>query len=99
MRYLVFDGQEVWTKLDERVLRETALAGGGAFIPAGTGRVDMARAYAQTVGALERKEFEDATVTRRTPRFQWFAGLAFIVLLVGSMIPARRAPKAEDVPQ
>jgi Ca-activated chloride channel family protein len=99
VRYLVFDGQEVWTKLDERVLRETALAGGGAFIPAGTGRVDMARAYAQTVGALERKEFEDATVTRRTPRFQWFAGLAFIVLLVGSMIPARRAPKAEGIPQ
>lgn len=99
VRYLVFDGQEVWTKLDERVLRETALAGGGAYIPAGTGRVDMARAYAQTVGALERKEFDDATVTRRTPRFQWFAGLAFIVLLVGSMIPARRAPKAEGVAQ
>jgi Ca-activated chloride channel family protein len=99
VRYLVHDGQEVWTKMDERVLREAALAGGGAFIPAGTGRVDMARAYAQTVGALERKEFDDATVTRRTPRFQWFAGLAFLCLLAGSVIPARRAPKMEDVAQ
>jgi Ca-activated chloride channel family protein len=99
VRYLVHDGQEVWTKMDERILREAALAGGGAFIPAGTGRVDMARAYAQTVGALERKEFDDATVTRRTPRFQWFAGLAFLCLLAGSVIPARRAPKMEDVAQ
>ncbi len=96
-RYLVYDGQEVWTKMDERVLREVALAGGGAFVPAGTGQVDMARAYAQTVGELERQEFEATTVTRRTPRFQWFAGLAFALLLAESMVPDRRASRAKEV--
>lgn len=91
VRYLVHEGQEVWSKMDERTLREAALAGGGAFIPAGTGQVDMARAYAQTVGELERQEFDAATVTRRTPRFQWFAGLAFALLLAGSLVPDRAA--------
>jgi Ca-activated chloride channel family protein len=96
IRYLVHDGQEVWSRMDERVLREMALAGEGAFIPAGTGRVDMARAYAQTVGNLERKEFDSSTVTHRTPRFQWFAGLAFGLLLASSLVPARRAPRPAE---
>jgi Ca-activated chloride channel family protein len=95
VRYLVHEGQEVWTKMDERTLRDIALAGGGAFVPAGTDQVDMARAYAQTVGELERKEFESNTVTRRTPRFQWFAGLAFLLLVVESLVPDRRAAPKE----
>jgi Ca-activated chloride channel family protein len=95
VRYLVHEGQEVWSRMDERTLREAALAGGGAFIPAGTGQVDMPRAYAQTVGELERREFESRTVTHRTPRFQWFAGIAFALLLAGALVPDRRAvPKA-----
>lgn len=96
VRYLVHEGQEVWTKLDERVLREMALAGGGAYIPAGTGRVDMARAYAQTVGELERQEFESSIVTQRTPRFQWFAGLSFACLLAGTLLPDRAPRRQED---
>ena len=93
VRYLVHEGQEVWTKLDERVLREASIAGEGAFIPAGTDRVEMARAYEQTVGALERQEYEGTTVTRRTPRFQWFAGASFALLLAAAVVPDRRAPK------
>jgi Ca-activated chloride channel family protein len=96
VRYLVHDGQEVWSRMDERVLRDAALAGGGAYVPAGTERVDMARAYAQTVGQLERQEFESSTVTRRTPRFQWFAGISFACLLAASVIPAPRAARKED---
>ncbi len=93
VRYLVHEGQEVWTKLDERVLREAAVAGAGAYIPAGTDRVEMARAYEQTVGALERQEYEGTTVTRRTPRFQWFAGTSFALLLAAAVLPDRRAAK------
>ena len=93
VRYLVHEGQEVWTKLDERVLRDASIAGEGAYIPAGTDRVEMARAYEQTVGALERQEYEGTTVTRRTPRFQWFAGASFALLLAAAALPDRRAAK------
>ena len=93
VRYLVHEGQEVWTKLDERVLRDASIAGEGAYIPAGTDRVEMARAYEQTVGALERQEHEGTTVTRRTPRFQWFAGASFALLLAAAALPDRRAAK------
>jgi len=93
VRYLVHEGQEVWTKLDERVLRDASIAGEGAYIPAGTDRVEMARAYEQTVGALERQEYEGTTVTRRTPRFQWFAGASFALLLAAAALPDRRAVK------
>ena len=81
------------TKLDERVLRDASIAGEGAYIPAGTDRVEMARAYEQTVGALERQEYEGTTVTRRTPRFQWFAGASFALLLAAAALPDRRAAK------
>lgn len=94
-RWLVHDGQEVWSKMDERVLKEMATQGGGAFIPAGTDQVDMARAYETTIGQLERQEFESATVTRRTPRFQWFAGLAFALLLGASVLPDRKPARKE----
>lgn len=94
-QYLVHDGQEVWSKMDETTLREMASAGGGAFIPAGVGQVDMGRAYEQTVGQLERQEFESAMVTRRTPRFQWFAMMAFVLLLTACVLPDRRATVQE----
>ena len=55
----------------------------------------ISRAYAQTVGDLERKEFESNTVTRRTPRFQWFAGLAFALLLGASVLPDRKPARKE----
>ncbi len=97
MKYLVHENQEVWSRMDESTLREMATAGGGAFVPAGTGQVDMAGAYEQTVGQLERQEFESAMVTRRTPRFQWFAMMAFMLLLAACILPDRRAPVPEVV--
>lgn len=94
-QYLMHDGQVVWSRMDERTLREMATAGGGAFIPAETGQVNMTRAYQETIGQLERQEFDSATVTRRTPRFQWFAVVAFALLLASALLPDRRAPRRE----
>jgi hypothetical protein len=43
------------------------------------------------VGLLERQESDASIVTRRTPRFQWFAGVAFACLLGATLVPAPRA--------
>lgn len=92
-RYLVHDGQEVWTKMNPDTLRDVAQSGGGAFIPAGTAQVDMAAIYRNSLAGLDRVDQESSLVKRQTPRFQWFAGAALLLLLVESLITDRRTRK------
>jgi Ca-activated chloride channel family protein len=68
------------------VLTGTALAGGGAYIPAGTAQVDMAEVYDAVIAAAGRRDFELGTVRRATPRFPWFAGVAFALLVAESLL-------------
>ncbi|MFM1890580.1 MAG: hypothetical protein RLZZ565_1337 [Planctomycetota bacterium] len=89
-RWLMHEGQEVWTRMDDTTLREVALAGGGAYFPAGTKRLDMAEAMDVALDSLERAEQESTTIRRSTPRFQWFAGLALLLLVVETVISDRR---------
>lgn len=92
-RFLVHDGQEVWSRMNPDTLREVAEAGGGAFIQAGTAQVDMAAVCRDTLGELDRVDQQSSVVKRQTPRFQWFAGAALLLLLVESLVTDRRAPK------
>ena len=63
---------------------------GGAFFPAGTRLLDMAAALDASLENLERAEQESTTIRRSTPRFQWFAGLALILLALESLLSERR---------
>jgi Ca-activated chloride channel family protein len=92
-RYLVHDGQEVWSKMNPDTLREIAQAGGGAFIPAGTAQIDMAGVYRDSLAGLDRVDQEASLVKRQTPRFQWFAAAALVLLVVESLITDRRSRK------
>jgi Ca-activated chloride channel family protein len=89
-RWLMHDGQEVWTKMDEAAMREIAQAGGGACIAAGTSQLDMAQVYQNAIGSLERAEQEETVVRRQTPRFQWFAATALVLLVVESLVTDSR---------
>src|SRR4051812_1683716 len=44
-QYLTYDGQQVWSKQNGDVLRQIADSTNGAYIPAGTKQVDMAKVY------------------------------------------------------
>lgn len=95
-RWLLHEGEEVWSRLNPDVLTETALAGGGAYIPAGTAQVDMAEVYDAVIAAAGRRDFEQGTVRRATPRFQLFAGVALALLVAESLLgilAARRKPR------
>jgi Ca-activated chloride channel family protein len=93
-RYLVHDGQEVWSKMNPDTMRDIAQAGGGAFVPAGTAQLDMAAVYRDSLGNLDRIDQESSLVKRQTPRFQWFAAAALVLLVVESLITDRRRLKA-----
>jgi Ca-activated chloride channel family protein len=92
-RYLVHDGQEVWSRMNPDTLREIAQAGGGAFVPAETAQLDMAAVYRDSLAGLDRVDQEASLVKRQTPRFQWFAGAALVLLVLESLVTDRRARK------
>ena len=80
--FVQHEGQQVWSKLNGRILKEIATETKGAYIPAGTKRVNMADVYHGYVAKVEQTEFETAKIDAYVPRFQWFAGAALFSLLI-----------------
>ena len=81
-RFLEHEGQQVWSKLNGKILEQVALASNGAYIPAGTKQVDMGHVYHQFISDVEQTEFETAKIKSYTPRFQFFAGPALALVLL-----------------
>ena len=91
--YLQHEGQIVWSKLDDDLLREMALRTNGAYVPAGTTAYDLGRIYDEHLAALTAGEFSTENRKRYRERFQIF--LLFGLLALGLELlladqPARR---------
>ena len=78
-------GQPVISRLDGETLRDMALATDGAYIPAGTGAMDLKSIYDAHIAPLVRGQLDDRGHAVRYEAFQW-AVLAGFVLLVVSVI-------------
>ena len=83
--YLQHNGEEVWSRMNGEVLKEVALAGEGAYIPAGTKQVDMGDVYHSYISSVEQTEFESARINSYIPRYPWFIGLALLVLTIDTL--------------
>ena len=94
-RYLVHEGQEVWTRMDPNLLRQVADAGEGYFVEAGVDQADMAQLAALLSAGLEKQTRERTDVSTKQPLFQVFVGLALALLLAESML-ARGARAAKE---
>ncbi|MEZ6124529.1 MAG: VWA domain-containing protein [Planctomycetaceae bacterium] len=81
-RYVQYDGQQVWSKMNGQILSRIATDTDGAYIPAGTKQVNMADVYHGYVAGVQQQDFETARINTYEARFQWFAGPAFVLLLV-----------------
>lgn len=88
-RFLVHEGEEVWSRMDAATLRDVADATGGLFVPAGTAQVELGEILARSLGDLERTEGDSSVAKTTAPLFQWPAGLALALLVIESMISAR----------
>ena len=88
--WLTHEGQEVWSKMDPVLLNSIAEAGGGQFVPAGTRLVDLGTFFEDWITEIDLKDRDDIVAMQSTPRFQWFAGLAFAMLLLESLVSERR---------
>ena len=71
------------------VLSQIATVTDGAYIPAGTRRVNMADVYHGYVANVEQTEFETAKINTYVARFQWFAAPALAFLLLEVWISTR----------
>jgi len=91
-QYLQYKGQEVWSKLDRRVLEEMAVEGGGACFPAATTDPDFVSYYELIREQVESRELESSRKELYHARFQWFAGAALVLLLIEMVMTDRRRP-------
>ena len=81
------EGQEVWSKMDESLLKEIALTTSGAYVPARTTAYDLGLIYDEHLAKLTRGEFQAEKRKRYREQYQLFAGLGLILLLVEMLIP------------
>jgi len=97
--YVMHDGQQVWSKLDEATLRQIATAGGSVYEPSrlvsGSERT-LEWLYNNRVAPSQTMEAEEKKAPRKWPRYHWPAGAALILLAVETMIAERRGRPARE---
>lgn len=91
--YVMHDGQQHWSKLDETGLRQIAAAGGGVYeasrLVTGSERT-LEWLHANRIAPAQTMEAQDRKVPRKWPRYHWPAGAALILLAIETMIAERR---------
>ncbi len=80
--YVQYKGQQVWSKMNGQILQQIAEASDGAYIPAGTRRVNMSDVYHRYVANVEQENFETAKINTYIARYQWFAVPALLLLML-----------------
>jgi len=85
-------GKVVKSRLDGDLLRKLALATDGAYIPAGTGVLDLKSIYDKDIAGLTRGALDGGHRSVRNDAFQWavLLGLVFLIAAVASTTHANR---------
>ena len=87
LTYLQHDGREVWTKMDETLLKEIAVSTGGAYVPAKTSVYDLGEIYVQHLQKLTRGELKSEKRKRYSERYQMFLFVGLALLMVDMLTP------------
>lgn len=87
VRYVQHEGQEIWSVMDERLLKEIALATGGAYVPARTRAYDLGQIYEKHLAQLTRSEIHAEKRKRYSEQFQLFVCVGAFFLLLDTCIP------------
>jgi Ca-activated chloride channel family protein len=85
------DGRPVRSRLDGELLRDLALRTGGAYVPAGTGVLDLESIYRQHIERLTVGQLDPRGRTVRDEGYQWAVLLALVLLVSAVAIAGRGA--------
>lgn len=88
LKYLKHQGQEVWSKMNEDLLKTIALKTQGAYIPAKTSAYDLGEVYEDHLEGLTRSEIQAEKRKRYREQFQLFVCLGVAFLLLEMLIPS-----------
>ena len=87
LTYLQHDGQEVWSRMDEELLKKMALTTDGAYIPARTRAYDLGQVYEESLSGLTRGDITAEQRRRYQERFQLFVMIGLGLLLLEMLVP------------
>ena len=79
------NGETVITRLDEKMLREIAAAGNGVFVRASQQDVGLGLLL-ENLNEMQKKEFGTVVYTEYESRFQYFIGLALLLLIIDLLL-------------
>jgi len=92
-KYLMYNDQQLWSKMDPAKLREIADAGGGEYHPSGqvtaTQRT-LEWVYTEKLVPMEKRAMEKRQVQQQYARFHWPATAALVLLMLESVMGERR---------
>jgi Ca-activated chloride channel family protein len=92
-------GEVVMSRLGESLLVDLAHSGGGEYYRAGRNAIELERIF-EDINRLEKRQLESKEFTLYKDRYQWFLGvallmMAFELLVVESVRPKRNEENAE----
>jgi Ca-activated chloride channel family protein len=87
-------GRAVRSRLDGELLRDLALTTEGAYIPAGTGVLDLESIYRKHIARLTRGQLDSRGRTVRDEGYQWAVLLALVLLVSSVVVSAGSASAA-----
>jgi Ca-activated chloride channel family protein len=88
--FMKYDGQEVWSKMQEPLLTELATKTGGAYVPARTRVYDLGEIYEKHLADMATGAIREERRKRLFPQFQLFLALGLAFSLGELLIAPRR---------
>src|SRR5262249_13947846 len=92
--YLEYQGQQVWSKLDGKLLKEIALKTSGVYVPVGIRPYDLGELYKEYLQGRRGGEALAQRRIRRAEQFQIFLALSLAALLADLMTRPYAASKS-----
>jgi Ca-activated chloride channel homolog len=88
--YVHYQGQEVRSRMQERLLLDLAKLTGGAYVPATTRAIELDRIYSKYIAPKARRHVDVAIRERFVDRFQWFVLAAWVLLALEMLVGDRK---------
>ena len=89
--FLKYKGEEQWSRLDSKGLRQIALATPGArYLNVATDTFNLDDVYTEAIATAEKKLLESTTTVKYDEKFQVFLALALVLIVTEAAISERK---------